>query len=189
MVGAGTAAADNPSLTCRLPGLVDASPIRVVVDGRLRLPLTHTLVTTARTVPTWILTRSGNSDRRRAFADAGVELIDLPSRADGMLDLDAGLAVLGTRGVTRLLVEGGGKIQRVVPEDAPFRDRLAREQRRYVHTVDRLVWFRAPSVIGGDGIPVCAGFGVDALDEAPKFVKVSARAAGRDVVETYVRDR
>ena len=55
--------------------------------------------------------------------------------------------------------------------------------------IDRLVWFRAPKLIGGDGIPAVAGFGVSDLDGAPNFVKVSTRPAGDDIVETYVCDR
>lgn len=175
LVGTQTAIVDNPSLTCRLPGLESVSPVRVVVDGRQRLPLTHRLVATATDVPTWVLTRAdGDPERRRAYADAGVELIDVPLDGEGNLDLAAGLAALGERGITRLLVEGGGRI-------------IAALLR--ADLVDRLVWFRAPMLIGGDGIPVASGFGVDTLDEASNFVKVSARPAGRDTVETFVRDR
>jgi diaminohydroxyphosphoribosylaminopyrimidine deaminase/5-amino-6-(5-phosphoribosylamino)uracil reductase len=56
VVGLGTAITDDPRLTCRLPGLEDRSPIRVVVDGRLRLPLTSRLVSGARQTPSWIVT-------------------------------------------------------------------------------------------------------------------------------------
>lgn len=175
LVGAHTALVDDPSLTCRLPGLEGVSPVRIVVDGRRQLPLTHTLVATARDTPTWMLTRAdGDRDRRRAYTDAGVELIDVPPDADGNLDLAAGLAALGDRGITRLLVEGGGRI-------------VAGLLR--ADLVDRLVWFRAPLFIGGDGLPVASGYGVDALDAASNFVKVSSRPAGRDTVETYSRDR
>lgn len=175
LVGSRTALLDNPSLTCRLPGLSGASPARIVVDARLVLPLTHTLVSTAAETPTWIMTRAnGDGDRRQAFTDAGVRLIDTALDADGNIDLGSGLAALAELGVTRLMVEGGGRI---------IAGLLAAD------LVDRLVWFRASKLIGGDGVAAVAGFGVQALDGAAKFVKVSSRPAGGDIVETYARDR
>lgn len=175
LVGARTAIVDDPSLTCRLPGLEAESPVRVVVDGRSDLPLTHALVATAGATPTWLLTRAdGDAARRRAFEDAGVRLIDVPPDGQGNLDLGAALSALGEAGITRLMVEGGGRIIAGL-----FRAGL----------VDRLVWFRAPKVIGGDGVPAIAAFGVGELDGAPNFVKVSSRPAGSDIVETYLCER
>ncbi len=175
LVGSRTALLDDPSLTCRLPGLAGASPIRIVVDARLLLPLTHNLVATAGETPTWILTRGdGDPARRKAFADAGVRLIDVALDTDGNIDLVEALRALAGLGITRMMVEGGGRI---------IAGLLA------ANLVDRLVWFRASRVIGGDGVSAVAGFGVEALDGAANFVKVSSRPAGADIVETYVRDR
>lgn len=175
LVGARTAIADNPSLTCRLPGLENASPVRVVVDGRNELPLTHDLVASARDTPTWMLTRAdGDAARRNAYADAGLTLIDVAVDADGNLDLAEALRALGERGITRLMVEGGGRIIAGLLK---------------ADLVDRLVWIRADAVIGGDGVPAIAGFGIRELDEAVKFVKVSSRPAGADTIETYQRRR
>lgn len=175
LVGARTALLDDPSLTCRLPGLEGASPIRIVVDARLALPLTHTLVATAAETPTWILTRAdGDADRRQAFTGAGVRLIDVALDADGNIDLAEAMRAVGDLGVTRMMVEGGGRI---------IAGLLAAD------LVDRLVWFRASRLIGGDGVSAVAAFGVQALDGAANFVKVSSRPAGADIVETYARDR
>ena len=78
MIGSNTALADDPELTCRLPGLTNRSPVRIVVDGRLRVPLTATLVATAKTTPTWFVTLKGDApERHRAFRDCGVELIEV----------------------------------------------------------------------------------------------------------------
>ena len=175
LVGTRTAIADNPSLTCRLPGLAAASPIRVVVDGRNQLPLTHNFVATTKQTPTWILTRPDSDPlRRQSYEDAGVRLIDVAVNAEGNLDLASALNALGGLGVTRLMVEGGGRIIAGLLQG---------------DLVDRLVWFRAAKLIGGDGVSAVSGFGVRELDGAVNFVKVSSRSAGTDIVETYVRER
>ncbi len=174
LVGTGTAVQDNPELTCRLPGLSGRSPIRVVVDGRLRLPLTHKLVSGAREAPTWLVTfpaGPGDAGKRfQAYRDSGVELIELDPDADGNVDLAATLQMLSARGITRLLVEGGGHIAASLLS---------------LGLVDALVWFHAPRVIGGDGIPAAVGFGVDRVVNAPEFSLVSTQRVGNDIMEYY----
>jgi len=173
LVGSNTAVADNPRLDVRLDGLEAASPLRIVVDGRLRLPLTHHLVAAARDRPTLLITRRGaDADRRRAFETAGVEVIAVATDGDGRLSLAEAFAALGRRGLTRVLVEGGGH--------------LAAGLLR-ADLVDRLVWFRAATILGGDGLPAVAGFGLERLAEAPRFRRAAVEALGNDVVETYRR--
>jgi diaminohydroxyphosphoribosylaminopyrimidine deaminase/5-amino-6-(5-phosphoribosylamino)uracil reductase len=173
MIGSGTAVVDNPELTCRLPGMAGWSPVRVVLDGRLRLPLTHKLVAVARDVRTILLTIEGNPhDRLRAYKDCGVELTEIGQDANGNADLREGLAALAKFGLTRVLVEGGATLA------ASFMS---------LDLVDRIVWFRAPMVIGGDGIPAIVGFGVEALTDAKRFARLDARPAGADTMETYAR--
>jgi diaminohydroxyphosphoribosylaminopyrimidine deaminase / 5-amino-6-(5-phosphoribosylamino)uracil reductase len=174
MLGIGTAAIDDPQLTVRLPGLAAASPVRIVVDGRLRLPLTHQLVRTAKEIPTWIVTAEGaDAERVAALAECGVEVIAVPRDPRGEYPaMDATLQALGRRGLTRVLVEGGGHLFAA----------LLRAQ-----LVDRLVWFRAGMMLGGDGVPVAVAFGVDRLEDAPRFVRQSVEPCGDDVVETWAR--
>lgn len=171
MIGGATAIVDDPRLTCRLPGLAGRSPIRIVADGRLRLPLTSKLVQDAKRAPLWLLTLAdGDMDRRAAFLDCGVDLIDLPVGSDGSMDMRVALGILGDRGVTRLLVEGGA--------------RLASSLMRS-HLVDRVEWFRAPVVIGGDGYPAVAALGVDTLDKATPLRLTSTLALGDDTLSSY----
>lgn len=173
MVGVGTAVADDPRLDCRLPGLSHRSPVRIVVDRRLRLPLTSGLVATAHETPTWLITTpSAASKRRDAFLDTGVELIDVEVDDDGNLDLFTAVRALGGRGITRLLVEGGAQLAAGL---------LRRD------LVDRLIWFRAPRLMGGDGLPVATAFGVYALADTPRFQRMSVTEAADDIVETYER--
>ena len=78
MIGIGTALADEPALTCRLPGLEDRSPVRIVADSRLRLPADSRLAKTANQVTTWVVTTAGSAEaKRKALEDKGVEVIEV----------------------------------------------------------------------------------------------------------------
>jgi diaminohydroxyphosphoribosylaminopyrimidine deaminase/5-amino-6-(5-phosphoribosylamino)uracil reductase len=171
LVGGRTALLDDPELTCRLPGLADRTPVRVVADGHLRLPLTHRLVRTARAGPVWLLMLpTADPARAQAFRDCGVEPLEVPADRAGNLDVGAALRALGGRGMTRLLVEGGGRITASLLAGG---------------LVDRLAWFRAPAVIGGDGLPAAAAFGIDDPAAAPRFVREAVHELGEDRLETY----
>jgi diaminohydroxyphosphoribosylaminopyrimidine deaminase/5-amino-6-(5-phosphoribosylamino)uracil reductase len=174
MIGSGTALADDPRLDCRLPGLERRSPLRIVVDGHLVLPLTGRLVASAKERPLWVLTRPGNPPARlAALAGCGVEVIEIPPAADGRIDLAAAMRELGSRGLTRLLVEAGGHLAAA----------LMRAQ-----LVDRLAWFRAPMLLGGDGLAAVLSFGVDRLEDAPRWRRLSVACFGPDIFEILERD-
>lgn len=171
LVGAGTARHDDPSLTCRLPGLDDRSPVRVVVDGREPLPATHDLIAGAGRPPTWILVAGPRAaGRARAYRGSGAAIEAVEPDGDGNVGLAAALRALAARGITSVLVEGGGRIAAAL---------LA------AGLVDRLVWYRAPLAIGGDGRPAVGPLGIDKLDAAPHFEKIASRPVGDDVEEIY----
>ena len=173
LVGNGTAIADDPALTCRLPGLGGSSPIRVVLGGRTPLPASHRLVATARDIPTWLVIAE-DGRQPEALAEAGVEIVTVAGSGDGRPDPGAALEALGDRGVNRLMVEGGGRtIAALIARDL----------------VDRIVWYRAPVVIGADGTSAVSDFGLERLDDARNFVRLSSEAVGPDLVETYERVR
>ncbi|PKU25554.1 bifunctional diaminohydroxyphosphoribosylaminopyrimidine deaminase/5-amino-6-(5-phosphoribosylamino)uracil reductase RibD [Telmatospirillum siberiense] len=174
MVGSGTALFDNPDLTCRLAGLEDRTPIRLVMDGHLRLSLTSKLVIGARQWPTWLITREGNDpERLQAYAACGVEIIEVATAANGKIDLPDALRELARRGLTRILVEGGAHLAAAL-----LRDDL----------VDRVAWFRAPLLVGGDGLPAVASFGIDHLAVAPRFKRLTLAELGSDLFEYLTRD-
>jgi diaminohydroxyphosphoribosylaminopyrimidine deaminase / 5-amino-6-(5-phosphoribosylamino)uracil reductase len=152
MIGSGTAVADDPSLTCRLPGLEERSPVRVVLDRRLRLALASKLASGARAVPTWLFTSADAPERgRNALRALGVDILPVGTDASGQLALPEVLAALAARGITRVLVEGGAALATSL-----LRQRL----------VDRLAWFRGPLLIGGDGHAAIGALGVDAIIDA-----------------------
>ena len=172
LVGVGTVLADNPDLTCRIPGFKSAAMVRVVADSHLRMPLTARLVATAASAPTWVLTRdSVDPHRVAAFEAAGVAIIRVGDSSAGV-DLAHGLRVLAERGITRLLVEGGAQLAAAL-----LRDDL----------VDRLAWFHAPVVMGGDGWPAAQAFGVERLAQMQHFVRTGTQAVGADLLSEYVR--
>jgi diaminohydroxyphosphoribosylaminopyrimidine deaminase/5-amino-6-(5-phosphoribosylamino)uracil reductase len=173
MVGSGTVLADDPLLNVRLPGLGKRSPLRIVLDGRMRLPLTSALVAGARETPTWLVTlEGGERHRRQAYADCGVEVIEASPSPDSALDLRQVLRRLAGRGLTRILVEGGARLAAAL-----LRERL----------IDRLAIFRAPSVVGGDGLPAAGAFGLERLADAPEFLAQEVVPLGKDRLETYKR--
>ncbi|MGA7264004.1 MAG: dihydrofolate reductase family protein, partial [Stellaceae bacterium] len=104
---------------------------------------------------------------------AGATVIDIDPGPDGNGSLAGALAALGERGITRLLVEGGGRLAAAFARAG---------------LVDRLVWVHAPVLIGGDGIPAIAEFGLEVLAEAPSFERLSTETVGDDVL-TVLRVR
>ena len=92
--------------------------------------------------------------------------------AAGFPDLRVALELLAEGGITRLLVEGGGRLAASLVQ---------------ADLVDRMVWFRSPSVIGGDGLPSIAAFGVDAVAEAPRWRRLRGDILDDDLLETFVR--
>jgi diaminohydroxyphosphoribosylaminopyrimidine deaminase/5-amino-6-(5-phosphoribosylamino)uracil reductase len=171
LVGTDTVLSDDPQLTCRLPGLEHRSPVRVVVDRHLRIPPSARLIAEARQVPSWVMTLgSADPERQQALRDAGVVVIPAEPDATGRIDLNAALRLLGDRGLTRLLVEGGGRVAAAL-----LRAGL----------VDRLVWLHAPLLLGGDGIPAVAELGFAALAEAPGFERLSSEIVGEDGITLF----
>lgn len=166
LTGIGTVMADNPALTCRLPGLGHASPVRVVLDSQLRLPPDCQLAKNPSAPPVWLLTTAKTGHDT-------IQTATLPADASGRVDLPAALGWLAEQGITRLLVEGGANV------NAAFIN---------AGLVDRLYWYRAPIVIGGNGLPAIAGLGETALANLPGFTRDAVRTLGKDVLEIYNRN-
>ncbi len=170
LIGIGTVMSDDPALTCRLPGMMARSPMRVLLDARLRAPMPSGLVATARETPTWIFCApAASAMAEQVLRDKGVEVFRVEAKG-GRLDPRQVLKVLAERGITRLMVEGGPTVASAFVQ---------------ADLVDEAVLLRAPKEIGADGI--------DGLDDAAdgalarQLKMVASEAVGVDTAESYER--
>jgi diaminohydroxyphosphoribosylaminopyrimidine deaminase/5-amino-6-(5-phosphoribosylamino)uracil reductase len=172
LTGIGTVLADDPLLTCRLPGMADRSPVRVVLDSELRIPLGSRLVATARENPLWVMTGAdAPASRADALRARGVDLFEVRGANDA-LALTAVLKLLAERGVTRLMVEAGP-----IVAAAFLRADL----------VDEAMLFRAPHSIGADGIDALEGLRLDALTRSDRLASAGTEVLGADTLESFWR--
>jgi len=144
LIGIGTAMADDPLLTCRLPGMEARSPVRVVLDRALRLPGNSRLIHSARATPLWLIaseTAEVAAATKLSAAGAHVFHLAVDDHTPG-LDLRAVLHTLSAQGITRLLVEGGAKVA-----SSFLKAGLA----------DEFWLFQGAKDIGGDGLPALEG--------------------------------
>ena len=134
LVGIGTVLADDPDLTCRLPGVEDRSPVRVVLDRRLEAPLSSKLVAGIRQGHPLLIAGSPDADsaRRRALEAAGAEVLDITGP-----DYQILLEMLAARGFSSLIVEGGRRTATAF---------LAQG------LVDRIMLFSSDIIVGEGGI-------------------------------------
>ena len=173
LVGIRTVLSDDPELTCRLPGLAVSPPVSIVVDGWLNLPDTSKLTKAASTRPVWVLTHANPELKRVSQLEKmGVKVIPVVGGPDRTIHMPSALQALAELGLTRIMVEGGARVI------ATFMN---------ANLVDRLIWFRAPTIMGGDGLPSVQPIGVTVLDAMPRFRLIDMVRAGDDVMETYVR--
>ncbi len=173
MVGAGTARADDPSLTVRDLGIAH-QPVRVVVSRRLDVPLMSVLARTAREVPVWMC-HGPDADAALVEAWAGLGARMVPCALSGrQLDMRSVLQELGRLGLTRVFCEGGGALAAsLLAEDL----------------VDGLVGATAGFAMGAEGLPGIGALGLDRLDGARRFQLVEHAAVGGDMLHAWIANR
>jgi diaminohydroxyphosphoribosylaminopyrimidine deaminase/5-amino-6-(5-phosphoribosylamino)uracil reductase len=172
LIGIGTALVDDPSLVVRVPGLRAHSPIRIVLDTQARLPLQSSLVRGSAETPLWLLVGpDAPRSARAALEAAGVVVIECPTGSGG-LDMEAVLKRLAERGITRVLVEGGARI-------AASLAGLSR--------LDEVVLFRAPVIVGPDGVRALAGRAMSVIERSPRYRLVEEARMGEDRMVRYER--
>ncbi|MGH6726177.1 MAG: bifunctional diaminohydroxyphosphoribosylaminopyrimidine deaminase/5-amino-6-(5-phosphoribosylamino)uracil reductase RibD [Pseudolabrys sp.] len=170
MVGIGTVLSDNPQLTCRLPGMFERSPVRVVLDASLKLPLATSVVATVRETPTWVFTSAKPSAiAEEILQQKGCKVFRVDDTG-GKLDFDEVLKVLAGEGITRLMVEGGPKLAGA----------LAR-----TGMVDELTLLRGKKTVGADGIEPLVGMPLDGF--TGQLHACGREQLGADTLEIFDR--
>lgn len=168
VTGSGTLVADDPQLTCRTPGLEQYSPVRVVFDRKNRLLPTHNLAKTASNTPVWVLS-TGNHPEKAALEGMGVQFFAL-SEGDDAQQLKEGMAILATQGITRVLAEGGAQLSTGFLQSGLCR---------------RMYWFRAPVLLGNDGLAGVGGGFPATLSDATRWALVEQHALGPDQLDVF----
>jgi diaminohydroxyphosphoribosylaminopyrimidine deaminase/5-amino-6-(5-phosphoribosylamino)uracil reductase len=168
LVGIGTALADDPQLTTRLPRGQGKDPIRIVLDSALRLPPSARLLHLKSPAPTWVAcTDKAPAARSRVLEAQGAEILRLPG-VSGRVSLPSLLKLLGERQVQNILVEGGAQVL-----GAFFDQRL----------VNQFYFSYAPKILGGQkALGVVGGQGVLHLGEAHIARNLSVRRLGGDLL-------
>ncbi len=173
LVGIGTILADDPELTVRM--ISDGkNPIRIIVDTHARIPLKSKVITDGKANTIIVVAENAPQDKINLLLEAGVEVIAIRQCASG-IDLAALLAVLGERGITSILVEGGATV------NASFLE---------AGLVDKVHWFVAPKFIGGNAAPgPVGGIGTE-LSTAWELDNISVNRFGLDIcVSGYIKGR
>jgi len=174
MVGIGTAAADDPRLTARLPDGPGVDPIRIVLDSRLNLSEQARMLNEPSDAPTYVVCGPDATDgHRQRLTQRGATIIEA-GIAEGRIDLAALMMQLGGMGITSILIEGGAQVASSA---------LA------AGIVDKLIVFYAPKLLGGDdGIPMLRGKGPALMKEALPVCDVTIELVGEDIMlQGYVR--
>jgi diaminohydroxyphosphoribosylaminopyrimidine deaminase / 5-amino-6-(5-phosphoribosylamino)uracil reductase len=174
LVGIGTVRADDPLLTCRLPGMEARSPVRVVLDRSLRIPGASRLVHSARETPLWLMTSSlSEAPAAMKLGAAGAQVIRVATRATPPgLDLKAVLHALADKGVTRLLVEGGARVASSFVAAG---------------LVDEVWLLRGPDAIGAGGVAALDALPLSAITQSSAFRVRGSEILQSDTLTIYER--
>ena len=172
LVGIGTVLADDPLLTCRLPGMEARSSVRVVMDRSLRIPGTSRLVHSARQTPLWVMTsETAEAAAAMKLGAAGAQVIRVAATGAG-LDIMAVMRSLAEKGITRLMVEGGARVaSSFVAADL----------------ADEIWLLRGPQAIGTGGVPALGALPLAAITQSPAFKVRASETLGKDTLTIYER--
>ena len=140
--------------------------MRIVADSNLSIARGSALVATAADIPTWIVCgMDADVARKEALREAHVDVIEVDRDHSGRVSPAAMMDALGSRGLTRLLVEGGASLAGSLVCDG---------------LVDRIAWFHAPLLLGQDAAASLAGLDVESLSDARRWRVLFHRSWGHD---------
>jgi diaminohydroxyphosphoribosylaminopyrimidine deaminase / 5-amino-6-(5-phosphoribosylamino)uracil reductase len=174
LVGIGTVLADDPLLTCRLPGMEARSPVRVVLDRALRIPGTSRLVQSARETPLWVMTSNlSEAPAAMKLGAAGAQVIRVAATSTPPgLDLRAVLHALAGKGITRLLVEGGARVASSFVAAG---------------LVDEAWLLRGAEAVGADGVAALDALPLTSITQSPTFKQRASESLQKDTLKIYER--
>jgi diaminohydroxyphosphoribosylaminopyrimidine deaminase/5-amino-6-(5-phosphoribosylamino)uracil reductase len=167
MVGVGTVLADDPSLTTRLAADQGVDPTRIIVDSGLRIPETAQLLNQRSPADTWVVCGpDAEASKKNALRARGAHVLEVPLTS-GWIDLNAMVDCLGQRGITSMLIEGGAQVAAsAIREDI----------------VDKVLFFYAPKLLGGEGVPMFAGRGPELMAHSVPLRDVEVTRVGDDIL-------
>ncbi|HCE59802.1 MAG TPA: bifunctional diaminohydroxyphosphoribosylaminopyrimidine deaminase/5-amino-6-(5-phosphoribosylamino)uracil reductase RibD [Wolbachia sp.] len=166
MIGSNTLIHDNPLLTCRLPGLEDRSPMRLIIDSQTKLTKEHNIAKTADKIKTWVITKNEVREKIK-----NINYLITNTNKNGKICLkDMVSKLVSDVGITRVLVEGGGVL---ITE-------LLKHQ-----LIDRLIICRSGKILGNDAIPFIGNLGIQSISQCYKFKKVKIIDFVDDIVEIW----
>ena len=170
LVGINTVLKDDPKLNCRIRGLEKYSPVRVIVDSSLSIPLTSNVIKNLDKIPTIIWTKKNiNSPKKKKLINMGVEIIEL-EKIDNKLNLIEGLTYLSEKGYNKVLVEGGSEISASLMAN---------------NLIDKVFLYRSGIFIGGDGLSGIASYNMNNLDLIKRYKLLKTRVLDDDVLEEW----
>jgi diaminohydroxyphosphoribosylaminopyrimidine deaminase/5-amino-6-(5-phosphoribosylamino)uracil reductase len=174
LVGIGTVKADDPQLTARLPDEAGVDPIRLVLDTHLAMPLDAQMLRQRSEAPTYLVCGpETDRQRRRMLTECGARILEVPLKG-AHVDMVALMAQLGQMNIASVLIEGGATVA-----GSALRSDI----------VDKVALFYAPKLLGGEGVPMCAGPGPQWMKEALPLENVTVERVGADIlVQGYRHD-
>jgi diaminohydroxyphosphoribosylaminopyrimidine deaminase/5-amino-6-(5-phosphoribosylamino)uracil reductase len=173
LVGIGTVLADDPLLTCRLPGMEARSPVRVVLDRSLRIPSGCRLVHSARQTPLWVITSElAEAPAAAKLGAAGAQVIRVAAAPAAGLDVLAVLHALAERGITRLMVEGGSRVASSFVAAG---------------LVDEAWLLHGPEAVGADGVAALDALPLSAITQSQAFRLRASESLDKDTLTIYER--
>jgi diaminohydroxyphosphoribosylaminopyrimidine deaminase/5-amino-6-(5-phosphoribosylamino)uracil reductase len=173
LVGIGTVLADDPLLTCRLPGMEARSPVRVVLDRSLRIPSGCRLVHSARQTPLWVMTSElAEAPAAAKLGAAGAQVIRVAAAPATGLDVLAVLHALAERGITRLMVEGGSRVASSFVAAG---------------LVDEAWLLGGAEAVGADGVAALDALPLSAITQSQGFKVRASESLGKDTLTVYER--
>lgn len=171
LVGSGTVLADDPLLTARTVPLPAAQPVRIVADSQARTPVSGRLIQSASLGKVVIAAAQPDGQAVAALEQSGAEVWRCGG-TDGQVSPPRLLDRCEVEGLSTVFLEGGGALAASFVKAG---------------LIDIIQWFRAPIIIGGDGLPAIAALGLSEMASAPRWRTSATERIGDDVLETYIK--